>query len=165
VLDLFAGSGALGLEALSRGARHVTFVETAHAAVQAIRANVESLDVRARTRLVAGEVRRALRDVKAAGGGIGLVFLDPPYAAADTGSLRRSLNSEMSAPDAKASSPCPRMTTTRTSRSAASGAMAPGIASHISRRTAFRRAGLRSVSHATPPVARSTSIPNSATGR
>jgi 16S rRNA (guanine966-N2)-methyltransferase len=88
VLDLFAGSGALGLEALSRGARHATFVETAHAAVQAIRANVESLDVRARTRLVAGDVRRALREVS----GIGLVFLDPPYAASDTEAVLADLD-------------------------------------------------------------------------
>jgi len=92
VLDLFAGSGALGLEALSRGARHATFVETAHAAVQAIRANVESLDVRARTRLVSGEVRRALRDIKTAGGGIGLVFLDPPYASAETAAVLADLD-------------------------------------------------------------------------
>ena len=92
VLDLFAGSGALGLEALPRGARHATFVETAHAAVQAIRANVESLDVRARTRLVAGDVRRALKDVKASGGGIGLVFLDPPYASADTAAVLADLD-------------------------------------------------------------------------
>jgi 16S rRNA (guanine966-N2)-methyltransferase len=88
VLDLFAGSGALGLEALSRGARHATFVETAHAAVQAIRANVEALDVRARTRLVAGDVRRALREV----GGIGLVFLDPPYASAETAAVLADLD-------------------------------------------------------------------------
>jgi 16S rRNA (guanine966-N2)-methyltransferase len=88
VLDLFAGSGALGLEALSRGARHATFVETAHAAVQAIRSNVESLDVRARTRLVAGDVRRALREVR----GIGLVFLDPPYASAETAAVLADLD-------------------------------------------------------------------------
>ena len=92
VLDLFAGSGALGLEALSRGARHATFVETAHAAVQAIRANVETLDVRARTRLVAGDVRRALREVEASGARIGLVFLDPPYASSDTAAVLADLD-------------------------------------------------------------------------
>jgi 16S rRNA (guanine966-N2)-methyltransferase len=78
VLDLYAGSGALGLEALSRGARHATFVEAAHAATQAIRANVDALAVRDRTRIVAGDVKRALKGVRAT---FGLVFLDPPYAA------------------------------------------------------------------------------------
>jgi len=78
VLDVYAGSGALGLEALSRGAHHATFVETAHAATQAIRANVDALAVRDRTRIVAGDVKRALKDAKTA---FGLVFLDPPYAA------------------------------------------------------------------------------------
>jgi len=78
VLDLYAGSGALGLEALSRGARHATFVETAHAATQAIRANVDALQVGERARIVGGDVKRAL---KAANAAFGLVFLDPPYAA------------------------------------------------------------------------------------
>src|SRR4029079_10909257 len=80
VLDLYAGSGSLGLEALSRGARHATFVETAHAATQAIRANVASLAVGDRAKVVAGDVKRALKDAKAT---FGLVFLDPPYAAED----------------------------------------------------------------------------------
>src|SRR6185436_10638412 len=52
VLDLFAGSGALGLEALSRGAARVVFVEGARAALVALRQNVEALDVKPRARVI-----------------------------------------------------------------------------------------------------------------
>src|SRR3954468_12744768 len=77
VLDLFAGSGALGLEALSRGAGEALFVDDAAAAVRAIRANLDALGGQA-------EVRRAdaLRFLDAArrgGAQYDLVFLDPPY--------------------------------------------------------------------------------------
>ena len=82
VLDLFAGSGALGLEALSRGARSATFVDSAPAALAALRANVAALDAD-------GEVVRAdaLRWLRAASGRsrqYDLVFLDPPYRRAET---------------------------------------------------------------------------------
>jgi 16S rRNA (guanine966-N2)-methyltransferase len=81
VLDLFAGSGALGIEALSRGAQTATFVDDAPAAIRAIAANLEALDARA-------EVRRAdvLRFLASARGGAAqydLVFLDPPYRDAE----------------------------------------------------------------------------------
>jgi 16S rRNA (guanine966-N2)-methyltransferase len=77
VLDLFAGSGALALEALSRGAARATLVERAPAALAAIGRNVQALsatvDVRPR------DVRAFVRDASAAGGPYDLVFLDPPY--------------------------------------------------------------------------------------
>jgi 16S rRNA (guanine966-N2)-methyltransferase len=81
VLDLFAGSGALGIEALSRGAAQALFVDDAAAAVKAIRANLEALGAQA-------EVRRAdaLRFLGAArrdGAQYDLVFLDPPYRLAE----------------------------------------------------------------------------------
>jgi 16S rRNA (guanine(966)-N(2))-methyltransferase RsmD len=81
VLDLFAGSGALGLEALSRGAASVTFVDDAAAAIRAIKANLQALDAVA-------EVRRAdaLRFLGAAQdteAQYDLVFLDPPYRHAE----------------------------------------------------------------------------------
>lgn len=80
VLDLFAGSGALGLEALSRGAAAVTFVERDARAVAALRENLRALEVEA-----AADVQRAdaLRWLAAAAGSRGpwdLVLLDPPFA-------------------------------------------------------------------------------------
>ena len=77
VLDLFAGSGALAFEALSRGAARATLVERAPAALKAIEANVQALcaDVDVRRR----DVRAFVRDASAAAGPYDLVFLDPPY--------------------------------------------------------------------------------------
>jgi 16S rRNA (guanine966-N2)-methyltransferase len=77
VLDLFAGSGALGLEALSRGATTATFVDSAPAAIAVLRANLDSLGAE-------GGVHRAdaLRFLRAAPGSArhyDLVLLDPPY--------------------------------------------------------------------------------------
>ena len=84
VLDLFAGSGALGIEALSRGAASATFVDSSSAAVAAVHRNVDVLGVE-------GEVSRrdALRWLAAAEGPFDLVFADPPYdhAARVTGPL------------------------------------------------------------------------------
>lgn len=75
VADLFAGSGALGLEALSRGAAHCLFVEQDRAALDTIRANIASLDARARAQVEAGSVM-ALR---ASAEPYDLLLLDPPY--------------------------------------------------------------------------------------
>lgn len=79
VLDLFAGSGALGFEALSRGAQRVLFVDTAPAARAAIRENIETLQAAGATKLY----RRDAADLgpmeSNCGGPFDLVFLDPPY--------------------------------------------------------------------------------------
>lgn len=75
VLDLFAGSGALGLEALSRGAAHCLFVEQDKAALDAIRANVAALDCRSRSTVSAGSVM-SLGPAKTVHD---LILLDPPY--------------------------------------------------------------------------------------
>ncbi len=80
VLDLYAGSGALGLEALSRGTATVTFVERARAALAALRGNVEALAVAAQVTIVSVEVARFLT-APPAGPPWRWVFLDPPYAA------------------------------------------------------------------------------------
>ncbi len=78
VADIFAGSGALGMEALSRGARSAVFVEKAAPAASLIRANLEALGVeRGRWSLVKGDAVRWLGS--AALGRYGLVFIDPPY--------------------------------------------------------------------------------------
>jgi 16S rRNA (guanine966-N2)-methyltransferase len=77
VLDLYAGSGGLGLEALSRGAAQVTFVERANASLTALRKNVETVGLPGTT-VVAGEAARALRG-EVPGAPFDLVFADPPY--------------------------------------------------------------------------------------
>jgi len=76
VLDLFAGTGALGLEALSRGAAEVTFVDDGRKAQKLIRANIALLREDGRTRLI---TRDATRLPANDGAGFDLVFLDPPY--------------------------------------------------------------------------------------
>jgi 16S rRNA (guanine(966)-N(2))-methyltransferase RsmD len=80
VLDLYAGSGALGLEALSRGAREVVFVESARPAIAAIRENVRSLDVTHQVTTLAMRVERALTTLLEAGHPFDLIVIDPPYA-------------------------------------------------------------------------------------
>jgi len=77
VLDLYAGSGALGLESLSRGAASAVFVDRAPRAIEAIRANVEALGVAADVRRM--QAGTALRTASARGEAYDLVFLDPPY--------------------------------------------------------------------------------------
>ena len=83
VLDLFAGSGALAIEALSRGAAHAVFVERDPGAVAVIRANLNALGVPAeRARVVPRPARAALRDASARAETYDLVLLDPPYRSA-----------------------------------------------------------------------------------
>jgi 16S rRNA (guanine966-N2)-methyltransferase len=74
VLDAFAGTGALGLEALSRGAAEAVFFERSPAALESLRANIAACGAQARTRVLP-------RDAMQCGAGIGrnLIFLDPPY--------------------------------------------------------------------------------------
>ena len=76
VLDLFAGTGALGLEALSRGAIHATFVENGRMASNVLQENIARAEVQKETRLVRGD---ATRLAPTTGEPATLVFLDPPY--------------------------------------------------------------------------------------
>jgi 16S rRNA (guanine966-N2)-methyltransferase len=78
-LDLFAGSGALGIEALSRGAAHATFVEADPAAVAAVRRNVADLKLGDVADLRRADARAFLRNAPRAGRHYDLVFVDPPY--------------------------------------------------------------------------------------
>lgn len=77
VLDAFAGSGALGLEAVSRGAAHATFVERHRPTLAVLRTNVESLGFADRSRVVSGDVLRWL--ATAAPEPFDVAFCDPPY--------------------------------------------------------------------------------------
>jgi len=75
VLDLFAGTGAFGLEALSRGAHHVTFVDNAAASLRLVRENVHQLDLAAQCTVVKADATH----LPIATSTVGLVFADPPY--------------------------------------------------------------------------------------
>ncbi len=77
VLDAFAGTGNLGLEALSRGASRAVFIENDPQAIKVIRANIKKLRLEDRTRVIQGDARSVLSSL--AGEKFDLVFLDPPY--------------------------------------------------------------------------------------
>ena len=79
VLDLFAGTGALGLEAMSRGAKSADFVETRPASLHALRANVAALHVRERTRIFKRDAIPFAAALPA--GAYDLAFADPPYGS------------------------------------------------------------------------------------
>jgi 16S rRNA (guanine(966)-N(2))-methyltransferase RsmD len=80
VLDLYAGSGALGIEALSRGAAAAVFVDRAQPAIKAIRANLAALGIEAEVWRM--QAQTALRTASARSDAYDLVFLDPPYRRA-----------------------------------------------------------------------------------
>ena len=77
VLDLFSGSGALGLEALSRGAREVTFVERARRALETLKRNVEALGAQDQCRIIKGDAMAFVQ--RLAPDSFDLVLADPPY--------------------------------------------------------------------------------------
>ena len=82
VVDLFAGSGALGIEALSRGAAHCTFIERDRSALRTLRDNIDALDLGDRSRVVPGDAMVLARGVVA-----DLVLADPPYGFDDWAEL------------------------------------------------------------------------------
>lgn len=82
VLDLYAGTGALGIEALSRGASHAVFVENGRPALAALRTNLTQLGLNAQATVVTLPVLRAIPTLATAGP-FGLVLCDPPWAAVD----------------------------------------------------------------------------------
>ena len=91
VLDLFAGTGALSLEALSRGASEAALVDTDRAACEAIRANIERVGVADRCQLIRRDYRQAIDALCAAGRQFDLVFIDPPYRMENTGEMCAAL--------------------------------------------------------------------------
>lgn len=76
-LDLYAGSGAMGIEALSRGAKEATFIEKDRSALKALRENLNELDLSPLSTLLAGDVLLLLQKLK--GKSFNLIYIDPPY--------------------------------------------------------------------------------------
>jgi 16S rRNA (guanine(966)-N(2))-methyltransferase RsmD len=87
VLDLFAGTGNLGIEALSRGCGSAVFVDKAQSAVKTVRANIDALALGARAEVYRSEASKALDRLEARGRQFDLVFFDPPYAEEKAGQL------------------------------------------------------------------------------
>jgi 16S rRNA (guanine966-N2)-methyltransferase len=79
-LDLYAGTGALGIEALSRGAARAVFVENARPALSALRENIAALKLQAQAKILAQTAVRAVPELSREGP-FDLIFLDPPYAS------------------------------------------------------------------------------------
>jgi len=90
VADLYAGSGALGIEALSRGAAHSTFIERDRAALSAIEENLTSLGLRARATVLAGDATLQAAQVDA-----DIAFADPPYGFDDWPRLLRAVRAPL----------------------------------------------------------------------
>jgi 16S rRNA (guanine966-N2)-methyltransferase len=90
VLDLFAGTGALGIEALSRGASHATFVESSRPALQALRRNLHALELGDVTTVLPIPVERVLKTPPWRAP-FDLIFLDPPYAVIRDGRFTAAL--------------------------------------------------------------------------
>ncbi|HUG38796.1 MAG TPA: 16S rRNA (guanine(966)-N(2))-methyltransferase RsmD [Candidatus Limnocylindrales bacterium] len=84
-LDLFAGAGGVGIEALSRGAPTAVFVEDDAHALRALRENLEALALTGRGRVMRGDAARALDALSGDGARFAVVFLDPPYDSPRTG--------------------------------------------------------------------------------
>jgi 16S rRNA (guanine966-N2)-methyltransferase len=85
VLDVFAGSGSLGLEALSRGAAAAVFIDSARAAAAAIARNLAEMELAHRGRVLAADFRRAMAAVAAGGECFDLIFIDAPYTNDSSG--------------------------------------------------------------------------------
>ena len=81
VLDLFAGSGQMGLEALSRGAEHCVFVDRSQEAFEIIKANALKTHLYKSCRIVNSDYAEYLRSAKRTGAAFDIVFLDPPYSS------------------------------------------------------------------------------------
>jgi 16S rRNA (guanine966-N2)-methyltransferase len=79
VLDLYAGTGAVGIEALSRGAEHATFVDSSPSAVGAVRENLRRTSFEDRGSVQRSDVLRFLERLRDSQPGFDVVFLDPPY--------------------------------------------------------------------------------------
>jgi 16S rRNA (guanine966-N2)-methyltransferase len=116
VLDLYAGTGALGIEALSRGAARAVFVETATPAAAALKQNIATLGLQASTRVIIARAEKAAQPIVRAGP-YDLVLVDPPWVDVPKAAavLNRLVAEKAFAPEARvvlehsASEPAPRL--------------------------------------------------------
>ena len=93
VLDLFAGTGALGIEALSRGAAYAVFVDHAQPALGAIHRNLRNLGLEAQSRVIRWDIRSNLNFLRTLGHPMDLIFMDPPY---EIGAVEQTLRTLVS---------------------------------------------------------------------
>lgn len=93
VLDLFAGTGGLGIEALSRGAASAVFIDSNAQSIEVIRKNLESTRLANRAEVYRNDARRALKVLQRAGVSFQIIFLDPPYAMKDCDELLMDMSS------------------------------------------------------------------------
>jgi 16S rRNA (guanine966-N2)-methyltransferase len=93
VLDLFAGTGAMGIEALSRGAEKAVFVDVDRGAVEIVRKNLDACDLAARSRVLKRDFKGALSYLSKRGDRFDLVFIDPPYNSPITPAALEGLHS------------------------------------------------------------------------
>src|SRR3972149_3508492 len=91
VLDLFAGSGAMGLEALSRGALHVTFVDKSNEAIRCIRENLQTLDAEAAATILQTDAMSALKKLESRKKIFSFIYIDPPYEELPKSSSRAAI--------------------------------------------------------------------------
>ena len=91
VLDLFAGTGALSLESLSRGAQSAVLVDTDRAACEAIKKNIAACRMEDKARLIVRDYRQAMDQLAREGEVFDVVFLDPPYRMENTGEMCAAL--------------------------------------------------------------------------
>ena len=91
VLDLFAGTGALSLESLSRGAKSAVMIDTDRAACEAIRKNIAACRMEEKARLIPRDYRQAMDQLAQEKHRFDVVFLDPPYRMENTGEMCAAL--------------------------------------------------------------------------
>ncbi len=78
-LDLFAGSGSMGIEAMSRGAKSVTFIENSYEAIKCIQTNLHALQIQSHCTVIQGDVYQKLRQLIKKEQQFDLIYVDPPY--------------------------------------------------------------------------------------
>jgi len=91
VLDLFAGSGAMGIEALSRGASHATFVDKSNEAIRCIRENLQALNAIDSATIIQAEAMSALKKLADRKKTFSLIYIDPPYEELPKSSSRAAI--------------------------------------------------------------------------